>query len=223
MRRRDFIGLLGRAAVMSSAWPLAVRAQQRPLPVVGFLNSARSSPDAPRVRDFRQALSEAGYAENRNVAIEYRWADDQNDRLPALAADLVRRQVDVIFAGGIPPVRAASAATKTIPIVFIGGFDPVAAGFVTSLNRPGGNITGVTALGVELEPKKLELLHELLPAAPRLAVLVNPTNPNSMVITHAVEAAARTLGVGLHVLQASTERDFADVFATLDRSESAAS
>ena len=151
----------------------------------------------------------------QNVAIEYRWAENQNDRLPALAADLVRSQVAAIVAFGIPPVKAAMAATKTIPIVFEGGFDPVAVGAVASLNRPGGNVTGVTILGVELEPKRLELLHEIVPAATTLALLVNPTNPNSEIISKELQAAARTLGLELHVLQASSERDFDAVFATL--------
>jgi ABC-type uncharacterized transport system substrate-binding protein len=210
--RREFIAGLG---AIIAGWPLAVRAQQPAMPVVGFLNSALPDPDAARVRAFRQGLSESGFVVGQNVAIEYRWAENQNDRLPALAADLVRNQVAAIVAFGIPPVKAAMAATKTIPIVFEGGFDPVGVGAVASLNRPGGNVTGVTILGVELEPKRLELLHEIVPAATTLALLVNPTNPNSEIISKELQAAARTLGLGLHVLQASSERDFDAVFATL--------
>src|SRR2546430_1888567 len=214
MRRRAFISLLGGVA----AWPLAARAQQPAMPVIGFLNSSSPDAEGDRVRAYRQGLSEAGYVEGRNVTIEYRWADGHNDRLPSMAADLVRRGVNVIVTGGTPATLAAKAATATTPIVFILSTDPVEAGLVASLNRPGGNLTGVTGLNVELAPKKLELLHELLPSATILALLVNPTNAVAAKNeSQAVQAAARTLGLQLHELHASTERDFDSVFASLVR------
>jgi ABC-type uncharacterized transport system substrate-binding protein len=213
--RREFITLLSGAAAV---WPLMARAQQPAMPVIGFLNSSSPDAEGDRVRAYRQGLSEAGYVEDRNVTIEYRWADGQNDRLPSMAADLVRRGVNVIVTGGTPATLAAKAATTTIPIVFILSTDPVEAGLVVSLNRPGGNLTGVTGLNVELAPKKLELLHELLPSATILALLVNPTNAVAAKNeSQAVQAAARTLGLQLHVLHASTERDFDSVFASLVR------
>jgi len=167
------------------------------------------------VRAFRQGLSETGYVEGRNVAIEYRSADGQYDRLPALAADLVRRKVSVIAATGTPTGLPAKAATTTIPIVFVTGSDPVEQGLVASLNRPGGNLTGATTLAVELGQKRLELLHEVVPTATLIGVLVNPTGPNLKAVLRDLQAAARTLGLPIHVLHASTERDFDTVFATL--------
>src|SRR5262245_30690634 len=212
MRRREFIPLLGGAA----AWPLAARAQQPTMPVVGLLYSGFSPFSA---RSLPLGLREEGFVEGRNVAIEIRSAEGQTDRLPEMAADLVRRRVSAIVAFGIPAVRAARAASTTIPIVFVGGFDPVAAGFVASLNRPGGNLTGVTTLALELAPKRLELLHELVPAAGNIALIANPANPFSAETqSRELQTAARTLGLPpLHVLSASTERDFETVFANLGR------
>jgi putative ABC transport system substrate-binding protein len=211
MRRRDFITLLGSAA----AWPLTARAQQQPMPVVGFLGSRASGEDPQLLTAFQQGLKEAGYVEGQNVAIEYRFAENKYDRLPGLAAGLVQRQVALIAANG-PAAQAAKAATATIPIVFTAGFNPVEVGLVASLNRPGGNITGVTVLDVELGPKRLELLHELVPRASIVAVLVNPTDPiRAEAITKTVQTAARTIGLQLNVLQASSEADFDAVFASL--------
>jgi putative ABC transport system substrate-binding protein len=211
MRRREFISLLGGAA---AAWPLAAGAQQH-IPVVGFLNGASPDSYADRVRAFRQGLSETGYVEGRNVAIEYRWADGEYDRLPALATDLVRRQVAVIVAGANAGALAGKAATTTIPIVFSIAADPVALGLVASLNRPGGNLTGVTNLNTELGPKRLELMRELVPPSSIIGVLVNPTNRNAETLSKELQAAARTMGLQIHILHASAERDFDTVFTTL--------
>ena len=213
MRRRDFIKVMAGSAV---AWPLAARAQQAAMPVIGFLGGGSPETDGHLVAGFRQGLSESGYVEGRNVSIEYRWAEDQNDRLPALVTDLVRRQVTVIIAGNTPGVVAAKAATATIPIVFLTAADQVAAGFAASLNRPGGNLTGVTFLGVEIGRKHFELLREVVPTASTIAFLLNPTNRTlAGPLTRDAQAAAHSLGLKLHVLHASTDRDIDDAFATL--------
>ena len=211
MQRRQFIALLGGAA---ATWPLAARAQQPALPVVGFINPASAKDYEPQLSAFLKGLSEAGYVDGRNVAIEYRWAEGQHDRLPAMAADLVRRQVTVIAATTTPAVLAAKAATATIPIVFEIGGDPIQLGLVAKLSRPGGNVTGVSQLSVEVASKRLELLHELVPAASIMALLVNPADRPGVSIKE-VQSAARTLGLELHILNASTDRDFDGVFAKL--------
>ena len=190
MRRRKFITLIGGAA----AWPLAARAQQSTMPVVGFLNSASAQGYASMAASFKQGLKEAGYAEGQNVSIEYRWADNNNERLPALAADLAKRRVDVIFANS-PSIPAALGVTKTIPIVFNSGDDPVRLGFVASLNRPGGNATGVTIFSNELSAKRLDLLRELVPHSKSIAVLINSDFGPSARFRADVEAAAHALGL----------------------------
>jgi putative tryptophan/tyrosine transport system substrate-binding protein len=217
MRRREFITLLGGMAAPLLPWPLAARAQQAAMPVVSFLGSTSPGSLSDSVSAFHGGLSETGYVEGRNVAIEYRWAEGQYARLPGLVADLVHRQVAVIAAiDGLPSAMAARAATATIPIVFFTGGDPVQLGLVASLHRPDGNLTGVTSLNVEVGPKRLELLHELLPTATVMALLVNPTSPSTTEsITKDALAAAHALGLQLHVLNASTERDFDAVFAKL--------
>jgi putative tryptophan/tyrosine transport system substrate-binding protein len=213
-KRREFFTLLGGAV----AWPLAAGAQQ-PMPVIGFLG--HSTPDlwASRLRAFRQGLSATGYDEGRNVTIEYRWAEGQNDRLPALAADLVHRQVAVIAApGSIAAALASKAATTTIPIVFESGADPVRLNLITSLRRPGSNVTGVTSLSAELGPKRLEFLHQMVPGATRMAFLVNPTNAGlAESQSKDLQAAAGALGLELHTLHASTERDFDAIVPALVR------
>ena len=212
MQRRDFITLLGSVTV---AWPLAARAQQTAMPVIGYLGAESPAAFASRVRAFRQGLGETGYAEGRNVAIEFRWAEGQHKRLPALAADLVGRGVAVIVApGGAPAALAAKSATTTIPIVFEMGADPIAIGLVSSLSRPGGNLTGVTSLSVEVTPKRLEFLHETIPTADMFAVLINPTSPTANSQSRNLQTFARDLGLQLHILQAGSERDFDSVFAT---------
>jgi putative ABC transport system substrate-binding protein len=209
LKRREFITLLG-----SAAWPLAAGAQQPPLPVVGSLYGTSAAEWTGPISGFRQGLAEAGYFEGRNVRIEYRWAEGNFDRMPALAADLVARNVAVILVGGnLAGVRAALAATQTIPIVFTTASDPVAAGLVASLNRPGGNATGVTLIAVALGSKKVELLHEMIPAATKLAFLVNPKNSDTAKIESAgVESAARRLGLELVVLRAGTESEIDEAF-----------
>ena len=212
MRRRDFIkGIVGSAAT----WPLAARAQQ-PMPVIGFLNGGSPDEFAPMVAAFRQGLREAGYVEGQNVAIEFRWAEGKNDRLPALAADLVARQVAVIAATSSPAALPAKAATTTIPIVFEGGFDPVEFGLVASLSRPGGNVTGVTNFSAVLAAKVLELADELLANPNVIAVLVNPTSLTRAESTAKdVQAAGRALGKQIHILNASTESEIDAAFASL--------
>jgi putative ABC transport system substrate-binding protein len=221
MRRREFITLLGGAV----AWPLVGRAQRSAMPVVGVLSAEWSNAvTADRLHAFREGLNDTGYFEGRNVMIEYRWAEGRNDRLPALAAELVRLPVNVIVcAGSTPAAIAAKAASTTVPIVFYGGADPVSTGLVANLSRPGGNITGVTTLNVELAAKRLELLHELVPTATIIAALINPTNPViAETETKDLQAAARTLGLRLHVLHASSEQEIETAFMTLVQLRAAA-
>jgi putative ABC transport system substrate-binding protein len=219
MRRREFISLLGCAAAV---WPLVARAQQPAMPVIGFLSSVASEVQAAQTPSFLQGLREADYVEGKNVTIEYRLAS-QYDQLPALAADLVRRQVSVIAAiAGSAPALAAKAATSTIPIVFQTGSDPIKDGLVASMNRPGGNVTGVTRLAIAMEPKRLELLHELVPKATTIAFLVNPVNQAADNQVREMRDAARSLGLKLVVLKASTEREVDAAFTTLAQQEAGA-
>jgi putative ABC transport system substrate-binding protein len=212
IRRREFIITLGGAAV---AWPLAAPAQQSPaMPVIGFLNSQSPDAYAQRVRGFRQGLKDAGYVEGENVAIEYRWAEAQVDRLPALAAELARRQIVVIVAANTPSALAAKAVTTTIPIVFNVAEDPVKLGLVASLARPGGNLTGINFFSGELAAKRLELLSELVPAAARIAVLANPTGPTAEPTLRDMKPAARAMGMQIKVLNASTSGEINAAFAT---------
>ena len=222
VRRREFITLLGGAAASTGLSTFAARAQQPAVPVIGYLTGSLLNPDGTQVRSFRQGLSEVGFAEGRNVAIEYRSADDQLGRMPTLAAELVRRQVNVIALTGVPAARAAKAATTTIPIVFNIGVDPVALGLVASLNHPGGNLTGTSALGGELGTKRLELIHELIPQARLIGFLIDPTNPSVESQTRDMQVAAQILGVRLHFYPARSDRDFEAVFAGLREQRSSA-
>ena len=213
VRRREFITLLGGAA---AAWPLPARAQQPRMPVIGFLDSKSPDDSAHMVAAFRRGLNESTFIEGQNATIEFRWAQNQYGQLPVLAADLVRRRVDVIAATGGPAALAAKAASATIPIVFRLAADPIAAGLVASLSRPGGNVTGVTSLNLEVGSKRLEFLHELVPTATIMAALVNPTNPtNAEILSRDLQATARLLGLQLHLLHASSDADIDAVFATL--------
>lgn len=213
MRRRDFIRLLGGVA---AAWPLAVRAQQRPMPVIGFLHSASPGPFARAVDAFRQGLSETGYVEGQNVAIEYRWAEGQYDRLPALAADLAGRQVSVIVAvAGNAPALAAKAATTSIPIVFVSGGDPVSAGLVASLNRPGGNVTGVSWIATALVPKQLELLRRSVGNVALIGALVNPSYPDHDLQLRELQQGADAIGQEIKIVQAASAHDVDTAFVSL--------
>src|SRR5215472_11960507 len=213
LRRRQFVTLLGGAAV---AWPLAARAQQPAMPVIGFLGSSSAQVSVKNLEAFRKGLSETGYIEGRNVAIEFRWAEGQYDRLPALMAELVRRGVAVIAAlGSSAPARAAKAATSTSPIVFQTGGDPVEDGLVERMNRPGGNITGVSRLNVATDPKRLELLHQVVPNATVIACLVNPASPRSGFQVRQIEESARSLGLKLRVANASTAHELETAFAMM--------
>src|SRR5262245_42960154 len=205
MRRRDLIKAI---AASAASWPFVTLAQQPAMPVVGFINAASPEPYARMLSAFVKGLSEASYVENQNVKIEYRWAEGEIDRLPALVADLVHREVAVIAATGTPAAIAAKAATTTIPIVFETGNDPVHLGLVASLNRPNGNVTGIAQLAIEVAPKRLELLHEMIPTARTIGLFVDPTDPAVFEnTTRGVQAAARTLGLELHVLNVSADRD----------------
>jgi ABC-type uncharacterized transport system substrate-binding protein len=215
VKRRAFITLLGGAA----AWPLGARAQQSTMPVIGFLNQGSAQPSAYLVAAFRKGLKEIGYVEGYNVAIEYRWAESQYNQLPQLAADLISRRVSVLAVAFLPAALAAKAATSTIPICFVTGADPVHQGLVASLNRPGGNVTGVAFLSQLLGAKRLGLLHELVPAAGTFALLVNPANPNAEGLMKDLQAAGHALGKQIVVLRASTEREIDRQFASLKQQQ----
>jgi putative tryptophan/tyrosine transport system substrate-binding protein len=216
MRRRDFITVIGGAA---ATWPFSARAQQSAnLPTIGFIGSDSPDPYTDRLRAFRLGLKSTGFTEGQNVAIEYSWAEGRNDRLPELTADLVRRQVDVIVTPTTPSVLVAKAATKTIPIVFFTAGDPVDLGLVASLSRPDSNLTGATTLTLEVGPKWLQLLHEMVPGAKSLALLINPTSPNlAEAQSRDLQAAARSLGLQLHVVRAGTDQDFDTAFESMSR------
>jgi putative ABC transport system substrate-binding protein len=219
LKRREFITLLGGAAL---AWPLPAGAQQPAVPVIGFLSGGSAVQFAYLVAAFSEGLKETGYVDGQNVAIEFRWADGQYDRLSALVADLIRRQVTALVATTTPAALTAKAASTTIPIVFATDGDPVQLGLTASLSRPGGNVTGVTQLNVEVGPKRLEIAHELVPAATAIALLLNPTNPLADSLSRDLQASAHMLGLQLHVLHASTERDFDSVFTDLVQLRAAA-
>jgi putative ABC transport system substrate-binding protein len=211
MQRRAFITLLGGAA---AAWPFAVRAQQPSLPVIGFLSANRADAVPKFTAAFREGLAAAGFVEGKDVTVEYRWADTHLERVPALALDLIRRRVNVIFTGGGDvPCLVVKGATAIIPIVFTSGSDPVAMGLVASMNRPGGNVTGVTVIASQLGPKRVELLHELLPKAGVVSFLLNPNNPNAEPETANAETAAHALGLQIHILPASSDQEIDTAFA----------
>jgi putative tryptophan/tyrosine transport system substrate-binding protein len=216
MKRREFIGCISGAL---AAWPLGAHAQKPALPVIGFLNGASPESYEHQVAAFREGLNDGGFVEGCNVAIEYRWAEGHYDRLPEMAADLVSRKVAVIAATSTPANLVAKAATKTIPIVFTTGSDPVQLGLVASLSHPGGNVTGVTTLQAELAPKRFELAHELMPSATTVAILVNPANPIAEDLSTETQAAARTLGLQLKVMHASTDEEIREAFAGFSRLE----
>ena len=212
MRRREFISLIGGVA---ATWPLAVRAQQPALPVIGFINSGWSGEPYPPLSAFIKGLGETGFVEGSNVAIEYRWAEGRHERLPALIADLVQRKVSVIAATSTPAAVAAKAANTVVPVVFTTGGDPARMGLVSSLARPGANVTGVSTLNVEVSAKRLELMHEVLPAANNFALLINPSDPLATAASQTIGTAANALGLKLHVLPVTSEQDFGATFDSL--------